>query len=439
VHLIGVALFLYPLLLVPRTDPDLFFLRSLPAWLGGASMGAVGLLLWLASFDRWTGWLSREKFAPLLVVFLAFLVPDLASLIAPLWDWGTLTFVTFAAVGQILAYGGAEAFVDPGGYVIGVGEFYVQIGQPCSGVEGFVLTACFVALYGVLFRSDLRFPQYWLVVLPLGLAASWALNVLRIAALVLIGAGGSPEIAVNGFHSYAGWMFFTLLALALIGLVHATPKLHARPVPASGARLREDWLAARTLPFAVFLATGTVGAALTVHGDLAFPFRALALAAVLGVFWRHLRGLRWSSDPVALLAGGAVGVLWIAVGQPSEDGHLLREALAGLGPVAFASWVLLRVLGTVALVPVAEELFFRGYLLARLDLGGPVGRAFAIAVSSGLFALLHGRWMEAWIAGVIFALVMLRKNRLGDAMLAHMAANGLIVLSAVVRGDWTLI
>ena len=59
--------------------------------------------------------------------------------------------------------------------------------------------------------------------------------------------------------------------------------------------------------------------------------------------------------------------------------------------------------------------------------------------ASGLFALLHTRWQEAFAAGIVFALIMLRRNRLGDAVISHVVANGLIALSAWLRGDWTII
>ena len=84
-------------------------------------------------------------------------------------------------------------------------------------------------------------------------------------------------------------------------------------------------------------------------------------------------------------------------------------------------------------------LFFRGYLLARLDFGGLLGRSFGIVVSSALFAALHNRWLEAWAAGVVFALVMIRHNHLGDAIVTHMVANSVIALWAALQSDWTRI
>ena len=136
------------------------------------------------------------------------------------------------------------------------------------------------------------------------------------------------------------------------------------------------------------------------------------------------------------VAGLAVGAGWIALAPAGA------EPLAGLerlGAGAFALWAAIRILGTSLLVPVVEEGFFRGYLLARLDTGSWQMRLAAIIVSSLAFALLHGRILEAGLAGLVFALVMLRRGRLGDAILAHATANAAVAAAAFATGDWSLI
>lgn len=436
-HLSGVALLFYPLAMAPLTDSGSFFGRALVFWAAGSLPAAAGALLWLAPLRAWGDWLAGEGYWPLPVMGVAALVPELTRLVLPLWDVQALAAFTFDAVRTLLSAAGLETYSDPLHHVIGLEGFYVEIGQPCSGLEGFVLVTGFVALYGFLFRRDLRLLRYWSVVLPLGLALSWMFNVLRIAAMIVLGARVSPEIAVNGFHSYAGWMFFTLLALLLILLVHATGAFHAARRPAAGPSLRDDRLAASILPLSVFLLAGSIGSALAPHPEMAFPFRALAAVGALWFFRRHYRGLELSRDPVALVAGAAVGALWVATEPAAPDQAApLAMALLGLDAVALALWVTVRLLGGALLVPLVEELFFRGYLLGRLDFGGRFGRSLAVVLSSALFAVLHERWLEAWAAGVVFALVMLRRNRLGDAILAHVAANGLIAGWAILQGDW---
>lgn len=429
-HLLGVAMLLYPLFMISVQEPEPFFRQSLLPWILGSLFGAVGAMLWVAPAPEWRLWLARERYLPILIAAIFFVLPDIAELALPLWNLQTLASLTFTTVSLVLSLVGSEVYADPDVYVIGLNEFFVEIGQPCSGVEGLALTASFVGLYAVLFKADLRFPLYWLVVLPAALLASWTLNVLRVSGLILIGAWVSPAHAVNGFHSYAGWMFFTLLSLTFIWAVHSTPFLRLQRSGQSVAgRLGEDWLAARILPFLVFLVTGIIGAALTIDISFASPYRAIALALVLGVFWRNYRRLVCTKDPMATFVGLLVGVLWVAAQPTGQDSAWpVVGALPDLDPGAQAAWLLLSAAGFMVLVPIVEELFFRGYLLDRLTLEGPTGRIFAVLASSAPFALLHDRWLEAWLAGIAFSLVMMRKNRLGDAILAHMAANSFIAI-----------
>ena len=437
-HVAGVALLLVPLPLVAGRDSDALFDVAVAPWILGSLAAAVGALFWLARPRDWLAWLREERFAPLAVAAVALVIPDVADLALPVWGWPVLTRLTFHVVDAALRVAGAEALSDPGSFVIGMDGFHVRIAQQCSGVEGFALVTGFILLYAALFRDQLRFPLFWLVVLPVGLALSWALNVLRIATLIWIGARVSPDLAVNGFHSYAGWMFFTLLAMALLYGVQAVPWLHARSAPPARQPLLEDWTAACILPFVAFMLASVVASALSPQPDLAYPLKALAMAAVLAAFHRAYRRLDWAVDGAAVAAGGIVGLAWIAMQPPpGADDAALTGALAGLGVVALAAWAVVRLLGTVLLVPLVEELFFRGYVLVRLDRGGLAWRLVAIAVSSALFAALHGRWAAAGLAGVVFALVMLRRGRVTDAVAAHVTANLVVAIWALARGDWS--
>lgn len=436
-HLVGVGLILLPAIVGgARNLTDVFHLALIP-WTAGFFLAGVTGIALLAPLGALGRWLQAERYAPLGILLVAMAVPDLADVILPLWDWQFLTAITFVAVFLTLSLFTPDAQADPETFVLGAEGFFVHIARQCSGLEGIALMMAFVAIYGFLFRRDLRFPHYWLIVLPLGLLLSWLLNVLRIALLVLIGARVSPDLAVNGFHSYAGWLFFTLLALFLLFIVRWIPWVNRRErVARPSLPLRDDWLAARILPFIAFMVVGVLTSAIAVHPDLAYPVKTLVLLAALLFFRRQLSRLSLSLDPVAIGAGLLVGLGWI-VFQPSpgEAEATLMAGLATLGSTALAFWVVARLLGTMLLVPVVEELFFRGYLLTRLDFGGIAGRVVAVAISSALFAALHGRLIEAFVAGVVFALVMLRRNKIGDAIVAHVAANSVIALWALLAGD----
>ncbi len=316
----------------------------------------------------------------------------------------------------------------------------MHIAQQCSGVEGVALVTAFVCLYALIFRKEIRFPHYWLVVLPVAIMLSLALNIVRIAALVLIGAFVSPELAVNGFHSYAGWLFFTLLALGIVYGLQTIRWLHRDPARLDrSSPLQQDPVAALILPFVVFMLASVVTQALFTHPALGYPLVAAALAGAVWYFRAQVRALQWALDPVAVGLGALVGLAWVLLADSGNEGQALSQALADLTPVMLTVWVVSRLVGTVLLVPLVEEMFFRGYVMTRLDRGGAPMRLLAIAVSSALFAALHGRWIAAGLAGLVFALVMLRRGRLGDAVVAHLVANLVVAAWALIRFDFALI
>ena len=105
----------------------------------------------------------------------------------------------------------------------------------------------------------------------------------------------------------------------------------------------------------------------------------------------------------------------------------------------------MRVLGFVVVVPVIEELAFRGYLLRRLTHADFLSVSlrqfnwFAFLASSVLFGCLHGeRWIAGTLAGMAYALAAYRRGRLGDAIAAHATTNALLAIYVLATGTWSL-
>ena len=99
--------------------------------------------------------------------------------------------------------------------VIGARDFSVVIDASCSGYEGVALVLIFLGLFLWSFRDRLLFPRA-LLLIPLGVGLIWLLNAVRIAVLVAIGAHVSPAMALEGFHSQAGWVSFLLVTVGLM-------------------------------------------------------------------------------------------------------------------------------------------------------------------------------------------------------------------------------
>lgn len=87
----------------------------------------------------------------------------------------------------------------------------------------------------------------------------------------------------------------------------------------------------------------------------------------------------------------------------------------------------------VAVVPaITEEMLFRGVILTKLK---PYGQGFAVVVSSVLFSLMHGNFVQipfTLFVGLVLGYVTIYSGSILPAMLIHFANNGYSVLSDIV-------
>ena len=86
------------------------------------------------------------------------------------------------------------------------------------------------------------------------------------------------------------------------------------------------------------------------------------------------------------------------------------------------------VIAIVAWGPFAEELFFRGFILAALI--GPLGPLRAAAVSSALFAAAHvsiGAALPVFVSGMLLAWLYLRTRSIWPPVTAHALQNFIAV------------
>lgn len=451
-NLAGFVLAMGPVLFMQQGQGAAMLLPAFALWTLGMALILLGIAGWLAPMPRWRDFLHRAGWPLLVTMAAGALAPALAVRLQPLWQLETIADLTFRAVTWLVQLLGYDVLADPVKKHIGADGFVISVAPVCSGIEGIALVTIFVSLYLWLFRAELRFPRAFLLY-PLGIAASAALNVVRIAALLILGIEGQPELAVGGFHSHAGWVMFTAVALGIIALARRVAWFHRAPVMASAAPaaplppLRHDPVAARIMPFAVFMLTAVIAPAISQNPAMFYPIRVILLASVILLVWPGLKkvvlpGIPWRVSPLAWLAGAAIGIMWVAIPVAPSEAPPPYGALSG-GMLLL--WFVFRGIGTVLLVPLVEELFFRDYLESRLrgaaiDAPAPMWRnILAIAVTAGLFAALHDRWAEAFIAGLVFSLLTCRSGRITDAISAHALANLIVFAVAVATGNLAII
>jgi exosortase E/protease (VPEID-CTERM system) len=331
-----------------------------------------------------------------------------------------------------------SAFLDAPAFTIGVGRFSVEIAPDCSGYEGIGLVLVFVAIHLWLWRANLRFPRA-LLLLPIGMAAVWLANSFRIAALVEVGAHLSPDMAREGFHSYSGVLLFVAVALGTTAVADRSTFFSRRQSPRErfGPNPAAPWL----VPFLAILLAGFVTGLFTSGGfDRLYPIRVAVGVGALWFYRREYRRLDWNPSIIAVAVGALVFAFWLPLARLIGDG----QAVAGVVSRSWATlWLTSRVIGSVLVIPMAEELAFRGYLARRLmsaDFESVPFRdlsLFSILVSSAAFAALHGRMaIPAFLAGMAYACAARFRGRFADAVVAHALTNALLAAHAILTGSW---
>jgi exosortase E/protease (VPEID-CTERM system) len=358
--------------------------------------------------------------------------------------WTSTARVTFEVVYRVLQWVIPGVRIDPTDLIIDTGRFAVSVAPVCSGLEGMGLMLVFCSVLLLLFRRDYFFPRA-LILIPAALLLSFLLNVVRIAALVLIGHGGYPDVAVYGFHSQAGWIGFNAAAagIALVSLRSPWLTRSARERSADGAA--DNPTAVYLLPFLALLLAGMVSRAASGGFETFYALRLVALAVALGYSWPRLRGIDWRFTWRGPLAGALAAIAWLLAARLLLQRAGMPPALAGLAPLSRQLWIGAHLAVSLLAVPIAEELAFRGYLLRRLHavdfeaLAPRSAGGWPLLVSSLAFGLCHGGpWVASTVAGLIFGWVFIRTERLGEALAAHASASALLAVCVLAGSQWQL-
>jgi len=416
----------------------------LAGWIATGTVMLICLFLTAAPASTWLRLAHQERIAAAMAAIAGSIAWAGGQLTQELWT--PLTDVTLWCSYNLLSVLYADVFIDPTRAILGVNSFLVEIASACSGLEGIALITVFTTLYLWLFRKELRFPAA-LLLFPVGITIIWITNILRIVILISVGAFISPDIAVDGFHSQAGWIGFTIVAFAVIFLAHrhflaiAPDTATAHSLPPADTSSAPSLL----MPLLALLASSMLVAASSSGFTLLYPVNVIVTAGVLWHFRGRYKPLMRIPSWHAVAIGIAVGVIWLwLVPDNNSSGSKLATTLTNMPTWLSAGWIAFRILGSVFTVPIAEELAFRGYLLHRLvatDFEHIKPGSFtwlSFLLSSVLFGLMHGNWLAGTLAGAGFALALYRRGQLGDAIVAHITSNALVAVAVLGAGQWEL-
>lgn len=381
--------------------------------------------------------------APLVVVFAASFA-SFYQIDAILAEWlGTLLLGPTIRITQgLLALAGEQ--LEP----VGLGadgfplfrfqEFTGELQSACSGYEGILLTIVFLIVRFWQERHRMSPPLFVLVV-AVAAATTFLLNALHIAALFVVGARFSAEVAQNGFHTNFG-----VLSLAVsVGGAYLILDRILNKGPSAVNVIEADPSVRMLYPIIFLTGSSLVLGLFTGKFYWLYPLQCAAGAA--GVYLASRRqsfDMRLHRAPVAI--GCIVFLFWIAIVPTGPDQDVLfRQELFSASPLVSGLWLLFRFMGAVVVVPIAEEFAFRGAFWSVLSAAVPShfgrqGRAFVVLIiTSVAFGLLHSAVYAGILAGAAFGLARLRSGRVEDAIVAHAAANFLLSTYVLIMGNWS--
>lgn len=221
-------------------------------------------------------------------------------------------------------------------------------------------------------------------------------------------------------------------------------------------------LAAYVTPFVLFmgglalvagvgLVRGSSGALLLARPEFwVYPLQTVVCGAALVCFWKSYDFGNRGGLPAAVAAGLAALALWVAPQvfswAPPRAGGFDPTVFSG-SPALYWLTVTARFTRLVVVVPLVEEIFWRGFLmryLIRGDFAGvPLGAYSRLSFFgvAGAFMLVHQMpdWPAAFLTGLLYNGLLVGTKSLSACVAAHALTNlglGIYIMATRQWGFW---
>jgi CAAX prenyl protease-like protein len=234
---------------------------------------------------------------------------------------------------------------------------------------------------------------------------------------------------------------------------------------------------AHVLPLALFMLLNSVPAAVGVDNpdmpwwkhspeQWVYPAQTMVVAVVLALGWQHYQFRPFKGFGLAVVAGILGIVLWclpaLAWQKLTDAGHTVPEWAEWFGfaerkdgfdpsffqgePFWYPAALVMRFVRLVILVPLVEEIFWRGFLMRYLVADGedfrkvPFGThtwlSFAIVTAGVVIAHQPSDYLGALIWGSLVYFVAVRTKSLAACVVMHAVANLLLGIYVVSTKQW---
>ncbi|HLK65237.1 MAG TPA: CAAX prenyl protease-related protein [Bryobacteraceae bacterium] len=205
-------------------------------------------------------------------------------------------------------------------------------------------------------------------------------------------------------------------------------------------------------PFAGYVGLLQLDHLLRIAPEISYPLRYLVVLLLLATVSRPVIRLRPSFPAASFFVGLAVFLIWVSPDLLFHYRHhwlfenaIFGHAASSLPPhLEVLGWFTVsRALSSIALVPILEELFWRGWLMRWLIDADfqkvPLGKYAPLSfwMAAFLFASEHGPYWEVGLAaGIVYNWWMVRCRNLADCILAHAVTNAALAAYVMARGEW---
>jgi CAAX protease family protein len=207
-----------------------------------------------------------------------------------------------------------------------------------------------------------------------------------------------------------------------------------------------------TAPFAAFVGLMGLEHVLGLPPSVFYPLRLLVTALLLVSVSRPYLKLR-PIYPISSLAMGAlVFAVWIAPDLLFHyrrfwlfDNPIMGQPVSTIPPELHGNpgFIAIRIAGAALVVPILEELFWRGWLMRWLiqpkfrDVPLGTFAAGPFWIVAALFASEHGSyWEVGLLAGIAYNWWAVRTRSLADCILAHAVTNAILSGYVLLSGQW---
>jgi hypothetical protein len=205
-------------------------------------------------------------------------------------------------------------------------------------------------------------------------------------------------------------------------------------------------------PFALFMLFIPLNQACSIllHSDsiyAIYPIQAFATGVLVAFVWGRLPAFRLTRPLMSVIVGLVAFGIWIA---PEFLSLPLGKREGGFNPTLFQSsdyyigLVGFRLLGAVVVVPIVEELFWRGFLMRYIISSDfqsvPIGRYTHLSfwITTVFFVSIHrpADMPAAVVVGVLLGAWFAFTKSLGNVMMAHAATNLALGIYVLVAEKW---